>query len=66
MALYKDSLPVKPATNYDYSNMECTDFLVYPPNSVPIHLAVVYRPPKISVLKCGEDIADYMEKKLNW
>ena len=45
--------------------MECTDFLVSPPNSVPIHLVVLYRPPQPSVLKCGEYLADYMEKNIN-
>ena len=60
--LYKDGVPVKVATNYDYYNMEYTDFLVSPQNSVPIHLGLVYRPLHTIVLEFGEDLADYMEK----
>ena len=32
---------------------------------MPIHLVVVNRPPMTSVLKFGEDLADYMEKNIN-
>ena len=63
--LYKDSLPVKQAANYDYSNMEYTNFLVSPLDSLPIHPTVVYRLPQTSVLEFGEDLVDYMEKSIN-
>ena len=39
--------------------------VVSPPNLVTIYLAAVYRPLQTSVLKFGEDLADYTEKNIN-
>ena len=62
--IYKDSMPIKKNSVYDYISMECVDFTLTLPNST-IKLSLIYRPPDKSVLSFSDDFLNYMESNIN-
>ena len=62
--VYKDSIKIRRSNTYDYSSMECTDFVVSLPG-LSLNMAVIYRPPNKSVLSFTNDFLDYIERNIN-
>ena len=61
---YKDSIPIKKNSVYNYISMECADFTVTLPNNTT-NLSVIYRLPDKSVLSFADEFLNYRESNIN-
>ena len=62
--VHRGEIPVTHNVMYNCESMECSDFKVSL-SSFNLYLAVIYQPPKKSVLAFTKDILDHMEKNIN-
>ena len=64
--IYKDRLKVSQNNAYEYTTMECTDFIVSTSsNDKNTYLAVIYWPLDTSTIAFLMDLANYMERNIN-
>ena len=62
--VYKDFITIQRSNTYDYSTIECSDFVVSLPG-LSLNMAVIYRPPDKLVLSFVNGFLDYMERNIN-